>query len=78
MLTEPVIRLREGLNEGRFTMTEIAKISGIPLMTLSDMKDENWRPKIFDRLERLQAALDEVDGKPAEQSDDQGRAPTAA
>lgn len=76
MLTDPIKRYRSGLGEGRFTMTEIAKLSGIPLMTLSDMKGEDWRPKIFDRLEKLEAALDQIE---AEKSDShQGRAPTAA
>ena len=60
MNTDALKRFREGLDRGDFTMTEIADATGIPLTTLSDMKDANWRPKVLDRLTALGAALDRI------------------
>lgn len=61
MSTDALTRFREGLNRGDFTMTEIADATGIPLTTLSDMKDKDWRPKVLDRLNALGVALDRLD-----------------
>lgn len=61
MKTDALIRFRKGVAKGDFTMTEISDATGIPLTTLSDMKDESWRPKVLDRLETLQAALDKIE-----------------
>ena len=60
MSTDALKRFREGLDRGDFTMTEIAEATGIPLTTLSDMKDADWRPKVLDRLTTLGAALDRI------------------
>lgn len=60
MSTDALKRFREGLSRGDFTMTEIADATGIPLTTLSDMKDADWRPKVLDRLNALGAALDQI------------------
>ena len=76
MQTDVLIRFREGLARGAFTLTQIKDATEIPLATLSDMKDESWRPKIFDRLDKLEAWLSA--NAPEEQSTEQGRAPTAA
>jgi hypothetical protein len=54
-------RFRRGLKQGRFTMTQIAEVSGIPLTTLSDMKDEAWGERLLERLDNLETALDRVD-----------------
>ena len=63
MSTDALNRFRHGLARGDFTMTEIAEATGIPLTTLSDMKDANWRPKVLDRLDSLATVLDRIDGK---------------
>ena len=61
MNTDPLNRFREGLAAGRFTMTQVAAASGIPLTTLSDMKDESWGTRITDRLNSLDAAIDQIE-----------------
>ena len=61
MSTDALKRFRSGLAKGEFTMTEIADLTGIPLTTLSDMKDDAWRPKVLDRLNSLGNALDRLD-----------------
>jgi hypothetical protein len=60
MSTDALKRFRDGLARGEFTMTEIAAATGIPLTTLSDMSSADWRPKVFDRLEKLSVALDRI------------------
>ena len=78
MQTDVLSRFRAGLAKGEFTLTQIKQATNIPLATLSDMKDESWRPQVFDRLEKLEAALDEIGRSGTEQSEEQGREPTAA
>lgn len=58
-------------------MTEIAEATGIPLTTLSDMSDADWRPKVFDRLEKLSVALDRIKRQPSK-SNRKGRAAATA
>lgn len=57
MNTDVLHRFREGLASEAFTLTQIAEATDIPLATLSDMKSESWRPKVFDRLDKLEAWL---------------------
>lgn len=38
-------------------MTEIAEQTGIPLTTLSDMKDDDWCPKSLRHLAKLEDAM---------------------
>lgn len=61
MSTDALKRFRSGLAKGDFTMTEIADLTGIPLTTLSDMKDDSWRPRVLDRLNSLGSALDHIE-----------------
>lgn len=62
MRVDTLIRFRNGLRNEEFSLTEISEATGIPLQTLSDMKDETWKPKALDRLERLAAAIDQLGG----------------
>lgn len=78
MQTDVLARFRDGLAKSAFTLTQINEITKIPLATLSDMKDEAWRPKIFDRFEKLEAALDQIASEQGDQQENQGREPTAA
>jgi Mg2+ and Co2+ transporter CorA len=63
MSTDTLKRFRKGLADGEFTMTEIADATGIPLTTLSDMKDAEWRPKVLDRLDTLDAVMTRLERK---------------
>lgn len=78
MSTDALKRFREGLKRGDFTMTEIADATGIPLTTLSDMKDDSWRPKVLDRLTSLGAALDRMERGSRNSNRKQGRAAASA
>lgn len=77
MSTDALKRFRDGLARGDFTMTEIAEATGIPLTTLSDMSNAEWRPKVFDRLEKLGAALDRMK-RPHSKSNRRGGATATA
>jgi len=68
MNTDALTRFRKGLSAGDFTLTQVADESGIPLTTLSDMSDESWKPKIFERLENLGNAVEKLDPKVAPKS----------
>lgn len=57
MTHDVLSRFRSGLAKGEFTLTQIAEVSGIPLTTLSDMKDEGWQTKALTRLAELDCAL---------------------
>lgn len=63
MKIDTLERFRKGLAAGEFTLTQVQVEADIPLATLSDMKDAEWRPKIFDRLEKLETAIDALTGK---------------
>lgn len=80
MGTDVLQRFRDGVAAKRFTLTKLAELSGVPLATLSDMSDENWRPQIFDRLEKLRSALDQIEGEGpgAEAASAQSKSPEAA
>lgn len=78
MQPDILTRFRAGLAKGDFTLTQVQKVTKIPLATLSDMKDDEWRPQVFDRLEKLGAALDQIEAERGSQSNEQGREPTAA
>lgn len=79
MGTDVLQRFRDGVAAKRFTLTELAKLSGVPLATLSDMSDEDWRPQIFDRLEKLRTALDQIEGEGGHPDNDaaQSKSPNA-
>ena len=77
MQTDVLHRFRDGLAKKVFTLTQIHEATKIPLATLSDMNDESWRPKIFDRFEKLEAALAEIEGVSSEATE-QGRTTSAA
>lgn len=78
MQTDVLSRFRDGLAKKAFTLTQIQEATNIPLATLSDMSDASWRPKIFDRFERLEAALSQIEGAAAEAGAETGRATNAA
>lgn len=62
-----VDRFREGLRAKRFTLTAVARATGIPLTTLAEMQNEAWGQRLFealDRLTRIEQAMDELEGKP--------------
>lgn len=81
MNTDILQRFRDGVASRRFTLTQLAKISGLPLSTLSDMSDESWRPQIFEKLERLERGLNtlerEVADQPTQSKTEQSREPVA-
>lgn len=60
MTLDVLKRLRNGLASGDFTATQVAQVSGIPLTTLLDMKEEGWSTKAIERLADLEAALDRI------------------
>lgn len=66
MAKDTLIRLREGLKQKRFTLTDAAQASRIPLTTLADMaSNEKWGERTFqaiDRLNDLDAALSKLEG----------------
>jgi hypothetical protein len=63
MTSDLLHRFREGVSSKRFTLTQLAALSGVSITTLSDMTDPDWRPQILDRLERLKKALDVIDSQ---------------
>lgn len=79
MGTDVLQRFRDGVAAKRFTLTKLAELSGVPLATLSDMSDADWRPQIFDRLEKLRTALDQIEGEGGHADNDpaQSKSPTA-
>jgi hypothetical protein len=65
MTNETLDRLRKGLKAKRFTLTDAANASDIPIMTLADMAKEGWGKRalqVIDRLEALDAALNDLEG----------------
>jgi len=61
-----VERFRNGLRAKRFTLTAVARKTGIPLTTLAERQNEAWGQRLFealDRLSRLEKAMDQLEGK---------------
>lgn len=79
MGTDVLQRFRDGVAAKRFTLTKLSEVSGVPIATLSDMSNEGWRPQIFDRLEKLRTALDEIEGEGGQPDNDaaQSNSPNA-
>lgn len=75
MNTDVLRRFREGVAAKRFTLTRLAEVAEVPLATLSDWSDPKRQPKAFEKLERLEAALDQIESETANQGEG---APTAA
>jgi 3-deoxy-D-manno-octulosonate 8-phosphate phosphatase KdsC-like HAD superfamily phosphatase len=58
-------RLRQGLKQKRFTMTDIERLSGIRVQRIAEMADEDWGKgvmKSLERLELIEEALDKLEG----------------
>lgn len=58
-------RLRQGLKQKRFTLTDIERLSGIRVQRIAEMASEDWGKgvlKSLERLERLEDALDKLEG----------------
>lgn len=61
-------RFRAGVKAKQYSLTEVARLSGIPLTTLADMLSDDWGGRVFktiDRLDSLQSALDGLEEKAA-------------
>ena len=66
MTQDTLNRLRQGLAAKRFTLTAVGELTGIPIPRLSEMAAEDWGKGVFktlERLERVEAALNEIDPK---------------
>lgn len=57
MTHETLKRYRDGLQDGRWTLTEVQRVTNIPLTTLWDMRDPQWCAKQLQRLAELEAGL---------------------
>jgi transcriptional regulator with XRE-family HTH domain len=58
-------RLRNGLKQKRFTLTDIERLSGIRVQRISEMAADDWGKgvlKSLERLERIEDALDKLEG----------------
>lgn len=77
MHTDILDRFREELAAGAVKLTEVAEESGIGLTTLSYMKNNDWAEGIFDKVDKLAAALDRLQAKRSEAAS-HGGASTAA
>lgn len=55
MAYDVLTRLREGIRKKKFTLTAVAKESGIPLTTLDHMRKEKPAQRIEETLTRLEA-----------------------
>lgn len=76
-------RFREGLANRRFTMTKAGDDTGIPLTTLSYMRNSDWGEGVIEKIEKLEAFLDKIDeelaaGAAPKAENETGRATTAA
>jgi predicted transcriptional regulator len=78
MSTDVLQRFRKGLTEGRFTMTEIARESGIPLTTLSYIRNSDWGDGVVDKIAKIDRALKRVDAAPAIKRKRNGKAQATA
>lgn len=54
MMKEVIEKAREGVAEKRYTLTELARLSDIPIPALQVMLNENWGSRVFETLERLE------------------------
>ena len=57
---ETLQRLRDGIAQKKITLTRVSKLSGIPPTTLVEMKKPEYGKSVFERMERLKGALDEL------------------
>lgn len=58
-------RLRDGLKQKRFTMTDIERLTGLRVQRIAEMASEDWGKGVFKSLERLELiedALDKLEG----------------
>jgi transcriptional regulator with XRE-family HTH domain len=58
-------RLRKGLKQKRFTLSDIERLSGIRIQRIAEMADDDWGKgvlKSIERLERIEDALDKLEG----------------
>jgi transcriptional regulator with XRE-family HTH domain len=58
-------RLRDGLKQKRFTMTDIERLSGIRVQRIAEMASDEWGKgvlKSIERLELIEDALDKLEG----------------
>ncbi len=68
MTNDTLKRLRAGVKSKRYSLTDVAKISDIPLTTLADMLDDGWGGRVLttiERLDNLKSALDGLESKAA-------------
>ena len=53
-MTKDVIeRAREGVAAKQYSLTELARVSDIPLTTLATMLEDKWGGRVFDAIDRL-------------------------
>lgn len=57
-------RLRDGLKQKRFTLTDVNRLSGIRVQRIAEMASDDWGKgvlKSLERLERIEDALDKLE-----------------
>jgi hypothetical protein len=61
-MTQDVLqRFRDGVSAGHFTLSQVAEASRINLTTLSYMKNNSWGDGVLEKLEKLEAGLNQLD-----------------
>jgi transcriptional regulator with XRE-family HTH domain len=58
-------RLRDGLKQKRFTMTDIERLTGLRVQRIAEMASDEWGKgvlKSIERLELIEEALDKLEG----------------
>lgn len=58
-------RLRKGLKQKRFTMTDIERLTGLRVQRIAEMASDDWGKgvlKSIERLELIEDALDKLEG----------------
>ena len=68
MTSELLNRFRRLLSQPGVTVRMVAEKTGIPYTTLIDMAKPDWSNRTFAHLERLEAALPELEAAEAEAS----------
>jgi hypothetical protein len=64
MTRDVIEKARVGVVSKRYSLTELARASDIPLTTLATMLEEKWGGRVFDaidRLERLKVGMKVID-----------------